>query len=117
MQLGRNLKVLVIGSGGREHAICWKIASSPLVSRIFCAPGNGGTANENKTENVDISVMDFAKLSRFAGENRVDLIVLGPDDPIAGGAADFFQKEGLRVFGPDRQAARLESSKAFAKQF
>jgi phosphoribosylamine---glycine ligase len=118
MKIDRNdLKVMVVGGGGREHAICWKLAQSNHVAKIFCAPGNGGTAREAKTQNVDIGVMDFAKLSEFARKEHVDLIVVGPDDPIAAGAVDHFEKEGLRAFGPSKQMAQLEASKSFSKQF
>jgi phosphoribosylamine--glycine ligase len=111
------LKVLVIGSGGREHAICWKLAQSKHVESIFCAPGNGGTARENKTRNVEIAVMDFPHLAEFATREGIDLVVVGPDDPLAAGIVDYLQARGLRVFGPRKQAAQLESSKIFAKQF
>lgn len=117
MNLADNLKVLVVGSGGREHAICWKLAQSSHIARIFCAPGNGGTSGELKTENVDIPVMDFAALSKFCKERAIDFVVVGPDDPIAGGLVDHLEAEGIRAFGPSRSLARLESSKAFAKQF
>jgi phosphoribosylamine--glycine ligase len=118
MQMHRNdLTVMVIGSGGREHAICWKLAQSKHVKRILCAPGNGGTAGEKKTTNFDIPVLKFDQLTELAKNEQVDLIVVGPDDPIAAGAVDHFQSHGLRVFGPRQAAARLESSKVFAKEF
>lgn len=110
-------KVLVVGSGGREHALCWKLAQSPQVEQVFCAPGNGGTAQEAKTENIPIAPGDFVALIHFAKTQQVDLTVIGPDNPLADGIADAFQAEGLQVFGPTREAARLESSKVFAKQF
>jgi phosphoribosylamine--glycine ligase len=108
------VKILVVGSGGREHALAWKLKQSSGVDRIFCAPGNAGT--EQVGENVAIKVNDFAGLTRFAKENRVDLTVVGPDDPLAAGIADVFEGERLRVFGPSKSAARLESSKIFAKE-
>ena len=108
------MKILVIGSGGREHALVWKLKESPRVDRIFCAPGNAGTAQ--LAENVAISTTDLSALARFARENGVDLTVVGPDDPLAGGIVDLFQAEKLRVFGPTKSAARLESSKSFAKE-
>jgi phosphoribosylamine--glycine ligase len=108
------VKILVIGSGGREHALAWKLKQSPRAERIFCAPGNAGTAEIG--ENVAISVSDLASLVRFAKENRVDLTVVGPDDPLAAGIVDLFAEEGLRIFGPTKAAARLESSKIFAKK-
>src|SRR5437867_2627958 len=108
------MKILVIGSGGREHALAWKLKQSPFAERIFCAPGNAGTAEIG--ENVAIPVTDLGSLVRFAKENRVDLTVVGPDDPLAAGIVDLFAEEGLRIFGPTKAAARLESSKIFAKK-
>ncbi|HEY9734494.1 MAG TPA: phosphoribosylamine--glycine ligase [Drouetiella sp.] len=111
------LKVLVIGSGGREHALAWKIARNEHVEKIFCAPGNGGTATESKCENVPIGVMDFAALESFALDNKIDLVVVGPDNPLAEGIVDHLEKAHLRVFGPTREQAKLEWSKAHAKKF
>jgi phosphoribosylamine--glycine ligase len=108
------VKLLVIGSGGREHTLAWKLARSPDVDRIFCAPGNAGT--EALGENIAIKATDLAALARFAKENRIDLTVVGPDDPLAAGIVDLFQAENLRVFGPTKSAAWLESSKIFAKE-
>jgi phosphoribosylamine--glycine ligase len=108
------VKILVVGSGGREHALAWKLAQSPEVDRIFCAPGNAGT--EEIGENVSISASELSKLAHFAKENRIDLTVIGPDDALAGGIVDLFEAEGLRVFGPNQKAAQLEASKIFAKQ-
>ncbi len=108
------MKILVVGSGGREHALAWKLKQSAAVDRIFCAPGNAGTAEIG--ENVDIKATDFSALTRFTRENRIGLTVIGPDDPLAAGIVDIFQEEGLRVFGPTKSAARLESSKIFAKE-
>lgn len=108
------VKVLIVGSGGREHALAWKLEQSSAVERIFCAPGNAGTLQSG--ENVAIPVNDFAALVRFAKENHIGLTVIGPDDPLAGGIVDLFEAEGLRVFGPSKSAARLESSKIFAKE-
>jgi phosphoribosylamine--glycine ligase len=108
------VKILVIGSGGREHTLAWKLKQSSDVDRMFCAPGNAGT--EQLAENVAISTDDLAALVRFARENRVDLTVIGPDDPLAAGIVDLFVTEGLRVFGPSKTAARIESSKIFAKE-
>lgn len=107
------MKVLVIGKGGREHALVWKLAQSARAERIYCAPGNAGTARDGV--NVPIEVNDFEKLARFARKENVGLTVVGPEDPLALGIVDYFQKEGLRIFGPTKQAARLESSKVFAK--
>ena len=112
----RNLtavKILVVGSGGREHALTWKLKQSPRAERIFCAPGNAGTAEV--AENVAIPANDLPGLIRFAKENEIGLVIVGPDDPLAAGIADLFQAEGLRIFGPSKSAARLESSKIFAK--
>lgn len=106
------MRVLIIGSGGREHALAWKIAQSPRLTRLYVAPGNGGTA-----ENVPIPVGDSDRLVAFAKEAQVDLTVVGPEAPLAAGIVDRFQAEGLRIFGPVQAAARLESSKAFAKAF
>src|SRR5258707_9854801 len=108
------MKILVIGSGGREHALAWKLRQSPHAERIFCAPGNAGTAEVG--ENVAISASDLAGLVRFAKENHVDLTVVGPDDPLAAGIVDLFAAAKLRAFGPTKSAARLESSKIFAKE-
>ena len=108
------MKILVIGSGGREHALAWKLKQSPGVERIFCTPGNAGTAQI--AENVAIPATDLPALARFAKENNVDLTVVGPDDPLAAGIVDLFNSEGLRVFGPSKSAARIESSKIFAKE-
>ena len=108
------VKILVIGSGGREHALVWKLSQSAGLDRIFCAPGNAGTAQ--LAENVAISANDLPALVRFAKESGVDLTVVGPDDPLAAGIVDLFHTEKLRVFGPTKSAARLESSKIFAKE-
>jgi phosphoribosylamine--glycine ligase len=108
------MKILVIGSGGREHALAWKLRQSPHADRIFSAPGNAGTSEI--VENVTIPANDLQRLVRFAKENRVDLTVVGPDDPLAAGIVDLFAAEKLRAFGPDKLAARIESSKIFAKE-
>ena len=108
------MKILVVGSGGREHAICYKIAQSPKADKIYCAPGNAGIASV--AECVDIGAMEFEKLAAFAKENKIDLTVIGMDDPLVGGVVDVFEKEGLRVFGPNKKAAILEGSKSFSKK-
>ena len=108
------MRILVVGSGGREHALAWKLSQSPRAPHVFCAPGNAGT--EQIGENVPIAANDLPALARFAKENRIDLTVIGPDDTLAAGVADLFESEGLRVFGPTKAAARLESSKIFAKE-
>lgn len=107
------MKVLIVGSGGREHAIAWKVAQSPKVDKIYCAPGNAGIAEY--AECVDIAAMEFDKLVAFAKEKEIDLTVIGMDDPLVGGVVDAFEAEGLRVFGPRKNAAILEGSKAFSK--
>jgi phosphoribosylamine--glycine ligase len=108
------VKILVVGSGGREHALVWKLAQSAGVDRIFCAPGNAGT--EALGENVEIKASGLSGLARFAKDNGIGLTVVGPDDALAGGIVDVFEGEGLRIFGPTKSAARLESSKIFAKE-
>lgn len=107
------MKVLIVGGGGREHAIAWKVSQSPKVEKLYCAPGNAGIAQV--AECVDIGVMEFDKLTAFVKENQIDLTIIGPDDPLAAGAADAFEAAGLRVFGPRKNAAILEGSKAFSK--
>jgi phosphoribosylamine---glycine ligase len=109
------MKVLIVGSGGREHALAWKIAKSPKLTKLYIAPGNPGTAEVG--ENVDIKVTDISGLVEFAKTNRIDLTVIGPDDVLAAGAADAFNLAGLKVFGPSKSAAKIEWSKAFAKDF
>src|SRR3989339_2112877 len=108
------MKVLVIGSGGREHALVWKIAQSPKVSEIFCAPGNAGTSQIAK--NINISAEDIVALKDFAILNRIDLTIVGPEAPLVLGIVDEFEKEGLRIFGPSGKAALLEGSKVFSKK-
>ena len=107
------MKVLIVGSGGREHAIAWKVARSPKVDKIYCAPGNAGISQV--AECVPIGAMEFQKLVAFAKEKEIDLTVIGMDDPLVGGVVDVFEEEGLRVFGPRKNAAVLEGSKAFSK--
>src|SRR5258706_13350004 len=109
------MKLLVIGSGGREHAMAWKLAQSPKVQKVFVAPGNGGTATENGLENVSLS--SFDELISFAKKEQIFLTVVGPEAPLAAGIVDAFQEAGLKIFGPVRAAAQLEASKDFAKQF
>ena len=109
------MKVLVVGSGGREHALAWKLARSPHLDALYCAPGNPGT--HTLARNVAIAADDVAALRRFARDERIDLTVVGPEAPLALGITDAFAADGLRVFGPTQAAAQLESSKIFAKQF
>ena len=108
------MKVLIVGSGGREHAIAWSVAKSPKVDKIYCAPGNAGISEY--AECVAIGAMEFEKLADFAEENKVDLTIIGMDDPLVGGVVDVFEARGLKVFGPRKNAAILEGSKAFSKQ-
>lgn len=107
------MKILVVGSGGREHALCWKIAQSPRVTELYCAPGNAGTALE--ATNVEIAATDNAALVKFAKEKSIDLVVVGPEAPLVGGLVDALQASGVRAFGPTAAAAELEGSKVFCK--
>ena len=111
------MKVLIIGGGGREHALAWKAAQSPLVDRVYVAPGNAGTALEHGTENLPIAAEDIESLVRFATEQAIGLTLVGPEAPLVAGVADAFQAAGLRCFGPSRGAAQLEGSKTFTKDF
>jgi phosphoribosylamine---glycine ligase len=108
------MKILVVGNGGREHALVWKLAQSPSVSRVFCAPGNAGTAIDG--ENLDINAHDIARLVKFAKTEAIDLTVVGPEAPLVAGMVDAFEEAKLRIFGPTRAAAALEGSKSFAKE-
>ena len=108
------MKILVIGGGGREHAICWKLAQSKDVHKVYCAPGNAGTAAV--AENVDIAVTDIAGLVQFAQHQQIDLTVVGPEKPLILGVVDVFEAAGLRIFGPTAENAQLEGSKVFSKQ-
>ena len=107
------MKVLIVGSGGREHAIAWKVSQSKRVEKIYCAPGNAGI--EEYADCVNIGAMEFDKLTAFAMENEIDLTIIGMDDPLVGGVVDAFEEKGLRVFGPRKLAAMIEGSKAFSK--
>ena len=109
------MQVLVIGGGGREHALAWKLAQSQRVQKVYVAPGNGGTATEPGVANVNLG--DAAALAEFAAAEKIGLTVVGPEAPLAAGVVDLFRARGLRIFGPTRAAAQLESSKAFAKDF
>tara|TARA_R110002049_G_scaffold61834_7_gene165864 strand:- start:761 stop:2044 length:1284 start_codon:yes stop_codon:yes gene_type:complete len=111
------MNVLIIGSGGREHALAWKAAQSADVETVYVAPGNAGTAAESGLENVAIDVLDFAALADFAEQNAVGLTIVGPETPLVEGVVDFFQARGLRCFGPSKGASQLEGSKAFTKDF
>ena len=111
------MKILIIGGGGREHALAWKIAQSPRVEKVFVAPGNAGTARESKCENVAVQAEDVGGLLTFAQGNKIDLTIVGPEAPLVLGVVDRFRAVGLRIFGPTQAAAQLESSKLFAKEF
>ncbi len=111
------MKILVIGGGGREHALAWKAAQSEGVEKVFVAPGNAGTAVEDKLENIDINAEDIEKLKQFAMQNDIALTIVGPEAPLVNGVVDNFQAAGLKIFGPTRGAAQLEGSKAFTKDF
>jgi phosphoribosylamine--glycine ligase len=117
------MKLLVIGSGGREHALVWKLAQSPHVTQMWCAPGNAGIAQERLAKNavpvecVNLGVEDLPKLLAFAQEKKIELTIVGPDNPLALGIVDLFQKNGLRIWGPNRKAAQFESSKVFSQRF
>ena len=109
------MNILVIGSGGREHALSWKLAQSDNVEKVYVAPGNGGTHLEEKCENIDIAVLNFEDLADFAKSKQIDLTVVGPELPLSKGIADFFESKKLNIIGPNKEAAKIESSKAFAK--
>jgi phosphoribosylamine--glycine ligase len=111
------MKILIIGNGGREHALAWKMAQSPQVTKVFVAPGNGGTALEEKVENIDIAATEIQKLLEFAQAQEITFTVVGPEVPLVLGIVDLFSKAGLRCFGPTKNAAQLEGSKRFAKEF
>ncbi len=117
------MKILVIGSGGREHALVWKLAQSPHVTQLWCAPGNAGIALERLAKNgapaecVNLGAEDLPKLLAFAQEKKIELTVVGPDNPLALGIVDLFQKHGLRIWGPNQKAAQFESSKVFSQTF
>ena len=111
------MKVLIVGSGGREHALAWKAAQSTDVSKVYVAPGNAGTSLENKVENIAIDVLEIEKLAQFAKDHSVGLTIVGPEVPLVAGIVDYFQSADLPIFGPTKGAAQLEGSKAFTKDF
>ena len=111
------MKVLIIGNGGREHALAWKAAQDDNVTQVFVAPGNAGTASENKVSNVAIDVLDITRLVEFAQSENIDLTIVGPEAPLVAGVVDQFEQAGLTVFGPSQAAAQMEGSKAFTKDF
>ena len=107
------MNIMIIGSGGREHALAWKAAQSPQVDRIYVVPGNAGTAIEHKVENVALDPMDFSALTDFAKQKTIGLTIIGPEAPLVAGIVDYFTEQGLACFGPRQGAAQLEGSKAF----
>ena len=109
------MKILVVGGGGREHAICWKLSNESNVEKIYCAPGNAGISNVAQC--IDIQDSDIENLLKFAKENQIDLTIVGPEIPLVAGIVDVFEKEGLKIFGPNKECAQLEGSKAFSKDF
>lgn len=111
------MKILIIGNGGREHALAWKAVQSPLATQVFVAPGNAGTALEKGVQNVAINATDIPALVAFALENKIDLTIVGPEAPLVIGVVDAFKDAGLTIFGPTKGAAQLEGSKAFTKDF
>ena len=110
-------KVLIVGSGGREHAFTWKISLSDKVETIFVAPGNAGTSQEHKTTNIDISPNDIPALIQFSKDEQINLVIVGPEDPLVNGITDQFAAEGINCFGPSATAAQLEGSKDYSKAF
>lgn len=109
------MKVLVVGNGGREHALVWKLLQSKQIEQVICVPGNGGTANMENCQNVPLAVDDFEGINQLAQNNGITLVVVGPEVPLAKGITDYLQDKGLKVFGPTKAGARIESSKAWAK--
>lgn len=111
------MNILIIGSGGREHALAWKVAQSPRADKVFVAPGNAGTTLENSITNIDIPAEDINALAEFAQDNQIGLTIVGPEVPLVAGIVDHFNEQGLRIFGPKKNAAQLEGSKSFCKDF
>ena len=111
------MNILVIGQGGREHAIAWKLQQSEKVTQVFVAPGNGGTELEASCINIDISSNDFPMIKSFVEENNIELVVVGPEDPLVNGIKDYLSDSNVLVFGPDAKGAQLEGSKIFSKEF
>ncbi|MGM0433717.1 MAG: phosphoribosylamine--glycine ligase, partial [Pseudomonadota bacterium] len=111
------MQILIIGGGGREHALAWKAAQSKESERVYVTPGNAGTAHEAGVENVAIGAEDIDELTRFATDNRIDLVIVGPEAPLVAGITDRLREAGIAVFGPSEAAAQLEGSKSFAKDF
>ena len=111
------MKVLIVGSGGREHALSWKVSKSAMVSKVFVAPGNGGTELEDQVTNIDIQANNIEALANFATKESIDLTIVGPEEPLVRGINNRFNELGLNCFGPTKEAAQLEGSKEFMKEF
>jgi len=111
------MNILIIGSGGREHALAWKSAQDESVSNVFVCPGNAGTALENKVTNISLDTNNFEIIERFCVDEKIDLVIIGPEQPLVMGMADFLQSKGIKTFGPSQAAAQLEGSKTFSKDF
>ncbi|MDP0559679.1 MAG: ATP-grasp domain-containing protein, partial [Candidatus Thioglobus sp.] len=111
------MQVLVIGSGGREHALAWKSAQDESVTNVFVAPGNAGTALESKITNLSLDTSDFSKVESFCKEEHIGLVIIGPEQPLVDGMSDYLQSKGIKTFGPSKAAAQLEGSKTFSKDF
>ena len=111
------MNILIIGSGGREHALAWKSAQDELVSNVFVCPGNAGTALENKVINISLDSNNFESIETFCVKEKVELVIIGPEQPLVMGMADFLQSKGIKTFGPSQAAAQLEGSKTFSKDF
>src|SRR5262249_11834356 len=115
MEPGGKINILVIGKGGREHALVWKLRQSPRAGKVFCAPGNAGTTGDGAT-NIAMEHTEADRIARFCTREQIGLVVIGPEDPLAAGLADFLRGRGFKVFGPSKDAARIEGSKVFAKE-
>ena len=111
------MNILIIGSGGREHALAWKAAQDNFVSIVYVCPGNAGTALEEKVSNIKIDHNNFDEIKNFCVNNNIELVIIGPEQPLVNGLSDFLQKEGIKTFGPSKMAAQLEGSKTFSKNF
>ena len=109
------MKVLIIGNGGREHALAWKCAQDQSVKTVYVAPGNAGTANELKVQNLEIDASDYEAIAKFCSEQPIDLVIVGPEQPLVDGLSDYLNHNGVPTFGPSARAARLEASKSFSK--
>ena len=111
------MKVLIIGSGGREHALAWKCAQDDIVKHVFVCPGNAGTYLEDKVSNVELNLNEFSSIEKFCLEEKVELVIIGPEQPLVDGLTDFLQSKNIKTFGPSKNAAQLEGSKTFSKDF